>query len=144
MGLMPAQPWVPTYTFSVGLKIPLFTSGRISASTARAKAELEQVRQERREVTSQVGLEVQVAQAEMDSAKSEVSVAAQGLDLAQQALVQARHRFEAGVANNIEVINAQDELSRASDNHISALYRLNQSRADLARAMGQLEPLFAK
>jgi len=63
--------------------------------------------------------------------------------LAQEALVQSRHRFEAGVSNNIEVINAQDELARAEDNRINALWRLNQSRADLAKAMGQLEPLFA-
>jgi hypothetical protein len=28
------------------------------------------------------------------------------------------------------------------DGRINALYRLNQSRADLAKAMGQLEPLF--
>jgi outer membrane protein len=144
MGLMPNQPWVNTYSFTVGLKVPLFTSGRVSASAARAQAELDQVRQERKDVASQVGLEVQVAQAEMESARNEVDVAAQAVDLAQQAMVQARHRFEAGVANNIEVINAQDELSRASDNHISALYRLNQARADLAKAMGQLEPLFAK
>jgi outer membrane protein TolC len=57
-------------------------------------------------------------------------------------MTQARHRFEAGVSNNIEVINAQDELARAMDGRINALYRLNQSRADLAKAMGQLEPLF--
>jgi hypothetical protein len=38
---------------------------------------------------------------------------------------QARDRFQAGVANNIEVITAQDELARANDNQIVALYRYN-------------------
>ena len=57
---------------------------------------------------------------------------------------QARDRFQAGVANNIEVITAQDELSRANDNQIGALYRYNQSRADLARSVGQMEALYAK
>jgi outer membrane protein TolC len=143
MGLYPGQPWVPTYQVTLGLKVPLFTGGMISARTAKAKAELDRVGEERREVRGQVGLELQVAQAEMDSAKSEVEVASLAVSLADEALVQSRHRFEAGVSNNIEVINAQDELARASDNRINALYRLNQSRADLARAMGQLEPLFA-
>ena len=46
--------------------------------------------------------------------------------------------------NNIELINAQDELAKATDNQISALYRLNQSRVDLARATGQLEQTFAR
>ena len=73
-----------------------------------------------------------------------MEVAGQAQALAEEALEQARHRFEAGVSNNIEVIQAQDELARATDNKINALYRLNQSRADLARAMGQLEPLFVR
>jgi outer membrane protein len=91
-----------------------------------------------------VSMEVRVAQAELTSEHSEVEVATQAEGLAEQALQQARHRFEAGVSNNIEVIQAQDELARATDNKINALYRLNQSRADLARAMGQLEPLFVR
>jgi outer membrane protein TolC len=66
------------------------------------------------------------------------------VDLAQQEVTQARDRFQAGVANNIEVITAQDELSRANDNQIGALYRYNQARADLAHATGQMESLYAK
>jgi outer membrane protein len=57
---------------------------------------------------------------------------------------QARDRFGAGVANNIEVVQAQDALGRANDNQIAALYQYNQARADLARAVGQMETLFSK
>jgi outer membrane protein TolC len=73
-----------------------------------------------------------------------VTVANLGVDLAKQEVVQARDRFQAGVANNIEVITAQDELARASDNQIAALYRYNQSRADLAHSVGQMEAVYAK
>jgi outer membrane protein TolC len=59
-------------------------------------------------------------------------------------VTQARDRFQAGVANNIEVVTAQNELSRASDNQIAALYRYNQARADLAHATGQMESLYTK
>jgi outer membrane protein TolC len=138
------QPWVSSYTLGLGIKVPLFTGGRIQAETARAREELDRIQDERRSFQAQMGMEVQVAQAELESGRSEVQVAGEALDLAQQALEQARHRFAAGVSNNIEVIQAQDELARAADNQINALYRLNQSRADLARAMGQLEPLFLR
>jgi outer membrane protein TolC len=57
---------------------------------------------------------------------------------------QARDRFQAGVANNIEVITAQDELARANDNQIGALYRYNQARADLAHSAGRMEALYAR
>jgi len=73
-----------------------------------------------------------------------VSVANLGVDLARQEVEQARDRFQAGVANNIEVITAQDELARASDNQIAALYRYNQSRADLAHSVGQMEAMYAR
>jgi outer membrane protein TolC len=136
--------WVSTYTINLGVRVPLFTGGRISAQTARAQEEISTIQEERRGLKAQVGQEIQVAQAELGAERTEVEVASQAVDLATEALQQARHRFEAGVSNNIEVIQAQDELARATDNKINALYRLNQSRADLARAMGQLEPLFVR
>lgn len=139
-----SEPWVPTYQLSVGVKVPLFTGGLVSARVAKAKLEEAQVQQARRDVTSQVGLEIQVAQAQMESAQNEVDVADLALKLSEEALTQARHRFEAGVSSNIEVINAQDDLARANDNQIGALYRLNQARADLARATGQIEKLYTR
>ena len=132
-----------TYQLTVGLRVPLFTGGLVSAQVARAKSEQARVQEAQRDVKAQVGYEIQVAQAELEAAAHEVGVANLSVSLSTEALSQARHRFEAGVSNNIELINAQDELARATDNQISALYRMNQSRADLARATGQLEKFYA-
>ncbi len=87
---------------------------------------------------------MKTASEQLVSAKSEVQVANLAVDLAREEVIQARDRFQAGVANNIEVITAQDELARANDNQIAALYRYNQARADLAHATGQMESLYAK
>ena len=80
----------------------------------------------------------------VDSAQHEVDVATLGVKLAKEEVTQARDRFQAGVANNIEVISAQEALARANDNQIAALYRYNQSRADLAHAIGQTEGIYSK
>jgi outer membrane protein len=135
---------IPVYGFGVNLDIPLYTGGRIKAQTAAAGIELKKLAQQQDDLRNRIALEVKTALAELESAKSEVEVANQGVDLAQQEVTQARDRFQAGVANNIEVITAQDELSRANDNQIGALYRYNQARADLAHATGQMESLYAK
>ncbi len=87
---------------------------------------------------------MKTAIAQLESARSEVDVANQGVELARQEVVQARDRFQAGVADNIEVVTAQDELARANDNQIGALYRYNQARADLAHSAGQMEALYAR
>ncbi len=87
---------------------------------------------------------VNAAVAQLEAARHEVDVANLGVSLAKDEVSQARDRFEAGVANNIEVVSAQDALARANNNQIGALYRYNQSRAGLAHAIGQIEKLYAK
>ena len=64
------------------------------------------------------------AAALIGAARVEVDAANLGVNLAQEAVTQAQDRFRAGVANNIEVISAQDQLARANDNQISALVSL--------------------
>jgi outer membrane protein TolC len=135
---------IPVYQFGANLDIPLYTGGRIKAQSAAAGIELKKLGQQQDELRNRIALEVKTALAELDSAKSEVEVANLGIDLARQEVAQARDRFQAGVANNIEVITAQDELSRANDNQIAALYRYNQARADLAHSTGQMESLYGK
>jgi outer membrane protein len=142
-GLTPATS-VPAYSYGVTLNVPLFTSGRISAEMARADLELQKVAQEQQDQRNQIALQVKTAVAQLAAARNEVDVANQGVALANEEVSQARDRFQAGVANNIEVITAQDALSRANDNQIVALYRYNQSRADLARATGQMEAVSSK
>ncbi len=63
-------------------------------------------------------------------------VAAEQLRLAADELSQSRQRFKAGVAGNIEVINAQSSLIRARDADIDARFAAASARVSLARAAG--------
>ena len=142
-GLSPATA-IPAFTFAAGLDVPLYTGGRIRAQIATAELNVKKLGQQQTDLRNQIAQEVKTAGAQLEAARSEVDVANLGVDLARQEVTQARDRFQAGVANNIEVITAQDELARANDNQIAALYRYNQARADLAHATGQMESLYAK
>jgi len=124
--------------------MPLFTGGRIRAEVVRADLELQKIDQQKADLRNQIALDVKTALLNLQSARNEVQVANLGVQLAKEEVDQARDRFKAGVANNIEVISAQDSLSRANDNQIAALYRFNQARADFARAVGQTEKTYAK
>lgn len=135
---------IPVYQYQVGVDVPLFTGGRIRAESQRASLEIKKIEQRRDDLRNQIALEVKSALAQIESARHQVEVANLGVQLAQEEVTQARDRFSAGVVNNIEVIQAQDALSRANDNQIAALYQYNQSRADLARAIGQMESLYSK
>ena len=135
---------IPFYQLYFSLDVPLFTGGRIRAERAKADLALRQLAQQEQEARDRIALEVKTAAAQLAAARNEVEVANQGVELARQEVDQARDRFQAGVANNIEVISAQDALARANDNQIAALYRYNQARADLAHAAGEMETLYAK
>jgi outer membrane protein len=135
---------IPTYLYQASVNMPLFTSGRIKAQVAKADIELQKVEQQKDDLRNQIALDVKTALLNLSSARTEVEVANLGVQLAKEEVGQARDRFRAGVANNIEVISAQDSLARANDNQIVALYRFNQARADYARSVGQMEKTYTK
>ena len=135
---------LPTYTYQASVNMPLFTGGRIHAEMVRADLEIKKLQQQRDDLRNQIALDVKTALLNLQSARNEVQVANLGVQLSKEEVDQARDRFKAGVANNIEVIQAQDSLARANDNQIAALYRFNQARADLARSIGQMEKVYAK
>src|SRR5579863_1736456 len=135
---------IPTYQYQASVNMPIFTSGRIHAEIVKADLEIQKIEQQKADTRNQIALDVKTALLNLDSARNEVQVANLGVQLSQQEVDQARDRFRAGVANNIEVISAQDSLARANDNQIVALYRFNQARADYARSVGQMEKTYAK
>ena len=133
---------IPTYVLEGAVTVPIFTSGRIHNEIARDSLEVQKVQQSILDEKNQVALDVRTAIAELDSARNQVQVANLGMQLAKEEVDQAQDRFNAGVADNIEVTTAQDALARAYENQISALYQYNQSRADLAHAIGKTELLY--
>jgi len=135
---------IPVYQYQGSVIFPLFTGGRIQADRAKADIAIRQLQQEEVDLRNRIALEVKNAAVQVESARNEVTVAESGIQLAREEVTQARDRFQAGVANNLEVITAQDELARANDNQIGALYRYNQARANLAYSMGQMEALYGK
>ena len=103
-------------------------------------------RLERQMNDARLGVEQELHQAmlDLDSAAEEVSVAGAGLDLAQKEVDLAQLRFGQGVTNNVEVISAQDALSRAQQNQIVALTHHADARISLARALGNTEANYAE
>jgi outer membrane protein len=134
---------IPAYTYTGTLHLPLWTSGRISAEIAEARLLEQRLSAQRRDIANSVLQQVRTSIEQLRASSSAVTVANNALDLARQEVARAERRFAAGVSTNIEVITAQDQLARASNNQIDALYRYNQSRVDLARATGDAENIYA-
>jgi len=94
----------------------------------------------------QRGVEEEIREAllNLDSAAEQVTVALEGQKLAERELVLAQDRFQAGTANNVEVVTAQDELARAEENYIVAVSSHVDAKFALARAMGDTQKNIAQ
>jgi outer membrane protein len=86
----------------------------------------------------QVELEIRLALDSLHSAEDQLKVAAEGLEQAEREVAQAQRRYDAGVANSLEPIDAQTRLARARDNRISALLAYNIARINLGQATGTI------
>jgi outer membrane protein len=129
---------LPTRSVGFTLKVPVYDGGRRDARRAESLSQLRQEEIRSRDVKQQVELDVRLALDSIKSAASQVDTAREGLTLAENELAQARRRYEGGVANSIEVTDAQTRLDRARDNSIAALYNYNLARLDLATATGSI------
>jgi outer membrane protein TolC len=128
-----------TYTLAGGIRVPLFEGGRVSARVREAEARAAEARARLDDLRARVYYEVQAALLDLRAAEERVRVAESGVSLARQQLEQSRDRFASGVADNLEVVQAQEALAGAEESRIAGLYAHNAARFSLARALGGAE-----
>jgi len=129
----------PTYTLGATVRLPLFAAGRAQARRAEGDALLQRRRAELEDVKGRIDIEVRSSMLDVDAAAQQLEAARTTQMLANQELEQARDRFAAGVASNIEVTQAQETVASASETYLAALYAHNLAKASLTRAVGLAE-----
>ena len=129
---------LPTRTYGISLRVPVFDGGRRDARRAETASQYRAETVRTNDLKEQIELDVRLALDSLQSADDQVKVAKEGLELSENELAQARRRYEAGVANSLEVTDAQTRLERARDNQTAALYNYNAARIDLSQALGTI------
>jgi outer membrane protein TolC len=132
---------LPTRTYGISVRVPIFDGGRRDARRAESDSQYRAEKVRTHDLKEQIELDVRLALDGLRSAQEQVTVAKEGLDLADSELTQARRRYSAGVTNSLEVTDAQTRLERARDNYTVALYNYNVARLDLAQSMGRVREL---
>jgi outer membrane protein TolC len=140
LGYTPDQ-MAPNYTLGATLNIPIFQGGRVQADVKEADAVLQERQAQASNLKARIEQEVEDSVLDLRAAARQVEVARTGLDFAQQALNQSQDRFAAGVTNNVEVIQAQQQLASANDRYIASLFAHNIAKVLLARSIGNAEQM---
>ncbi len=131
-----------TYTVLANLRIPIFQGGRVRGRVMESEATLEQQRARAEDLRARIYYEVRTIFFELNSSGARVKVAQSTLDLARRQFAQAQDRFQAGVSDHIEVVQAQESLALAQEDLIASMYEFNIAKASLARALGVAESSF--
>src|SRR2546428_562644 len=127
---------IATRQVALQVTVPILDGFRREARIAEQNAAVSASPLRERDLRPQIAADVDAALLDLRSAEAQQLVAAERLRLAGDELAQARERFKAGVAGNIEVIDAQSHLIRARDTDIDARFAAASARVALARAVG--------
>ena len=128
-----------TYVVSAGVRIPIFQGGRTKADVDQARVLLRQNQLELENLRGRVEYEVRSALLDVKTSDDQVAVTNQQIDLAAEQLKEAQDRYKAGVSGSLEVVQAQEAVAGANENHIQALYQNNVAKLSLVRALGEAE-----
>ncbi len=125
-----------TRQVALEVTIPILDGFRREARLSEQDAVVRESEVRERDLRQQITADVDAALLDLRSAAAQQLIAADQLRLAEDELSQSRQRFKAGVAGNIEVIDAQSNLIRARDTDIDARFAAASARVALARAAG--------
>src|SRR5262249_44596113 len=103
-----------TYSVGVAVNVPPLPGPPVKADQLEANAALQQRRAELADLDGRVDEEIRTAFLNLQSSSDQVAVAESNRDLAAETLTQAQERFAAGVADNLEVVQAQESVAAAN------------------------------
>jgi outer membrane protein TolC len=130
-----------TYDVSGQLQFPIWAGGHTHGDIVEADANLKQRRAEYENVRERVEADVRNAYLDLNAAAELVRVAQSRRELARDELAQSTDRFNSGVADTVEVTQAQEVVASAESEYISDLNSHNLAKASVARAIGQAEKI---
>jgi outer membrane protein TolC len=128
-----------TFAILGAVNVPIFQGGRTRGRLLEVDADLQNRRAEADDLKAGIYYDVTSAFLDLRASNEQLQAATRGRDLAGQQLTQARDRFAAGVANNLEVVQSQAAVAESSDQYIAALYSYNVAKALLAVGLGVAE-----
>ena len=123
------------YSIALTANLNLFDGGASRAQAAQAKANIEVAETQFSQQRNNIRLQVEQAYSSLQSNLENVQTSEAALGQANESVRLARLRFQAGVGTQLEVINAENALTRAEGNRINAILDYNRALASLQRAV---------
>ncbi len=122
----------------VQLDVPVFEGFRIRSNKLRTDAVIREKQYALKDLELVINEEYKVVAQDMQSRYDQIIITEKKVKLAQEELELAQDRFEKGVADNRDLVDAQNSLAVSQDEYIDAVYQYNLSRIKFARVLGDV------
>lgn len=130
--------FIDGYAVGARLRWNFFDAGAARALAAQEEANRAIAETRFGQTRNQIRFQVEQAYRNLQANARSIQTATAALQQAQQGLEIARVRFRAGVGTQLEVIAAQNDLTRADVNRLRAILNYNRTLAALQRAVSNL------
>jgi len=121
------------------LYFPIFREAGIRGQEDASAAQVQATGLQLDDLRNKIDQQVRSALLDVSATAKLVEVAKSNVELATRALGDVTDRVNAGVDDNLPLVNAQATLASAESNHVESLYQYNIAKIALARAAGVLE-----
>jgi len=126
------------YRFGARFQMTLFDGGAASARADQSTIDKAIAESRFAQDASQIRFDVEQAFLNLQARRQQIATTSKALEQANEALRLARLRLSAGVGTQLEVIRAEEDVTRADVNRLQSIIGFNQSLADLQRAVNNL------
>jgi outer membrane protein TolC len=132
-----------TFVAAGTLKLPIFQEAKFRGDSGVAAANLTNLMQQMASLREQINRQLRDSLLDVQTATELVRVAQSNVELARKELEQTTDRFQAGVDDNLPVVQAQATLANAESNLINTTSQHNQAKLGLARNLGIVDTQYA-
>ena len=126
-----SQKWFGASLFGVTLDIPVFSSFKRSASTQRARLNLEKSKSNLEDTTNKIKLEINTARSNYEFAVEDFEIKKNALNLSKNISIKNEIKFFEGLATSFDLSQAQRQLYMAQQDYLQSMLNILLKRVDL-------------
>lgn len=132
------QEWFGSSLFGVSLNIPIFSSGMRSASTQRARINLEKAKDDLTETQQQLKFKIATAKSDYQFAMEDYENKKQNLNLAERIENKNQIKFFEGIASSFDLRQAQTQLYTAQQELLQTMLDVINTKAELETVLNEI------
>lgn len=132
------QTWFGSSLLGLSMHIPIFSSGGRSASTQRARINLEKAKEDLTETQQKLKLQIASAKSDYQFAIEDYDNKKQNLNLAERIEQKNQTKFFEGIASSFELRQAQTQLYSSQQEFLQAMLDVINKKAELETVLNTI------